>query len=104
MSGHNKHACDHSEAETQTAKAWAQGAQEVGEWGNAKVALDWYVPGQQMVWLILGIGSSILVTVTGHQCWHVITAGSFFGLFWTELTFITKVVPNSYTSSSQASV
>ena len=26
------------------------------------------------------------------------------GLFWTELNFITKVVPNSYTSSSQASV
>ena len=57
-----------------------------------------------VVCLILGIGSSILVTVTGRQCWHVITAGSFFGLFWTELTFITKVVPNSYTSSSQASV
>ena len=57
-----------------------------------------------VVWLILGIGSSIRVTVTGHQCWHVITAGSFFGLFWTELNFIIKVVPNSYTSSSQASV
>lgn len=57
-----------------------------------------------VVWLILGIGSSILITVTGHQYWHVITAGSFFGLFWTELNFITKVVPNSYTSSSQASL
>lgn len=57
-----------------------------------------------VVWLILGIGSSILITVTGHQYWHVITAGSFFGLFWTELNFVTKVVPNSYTSSNQASV
>ena len=57
-----------------------------------------------VVCLIFGIGSSILVTVTGRQFFHVITAGSFFGLFLTELNFITKVVPNSYTSSSQASV
>ena len=41
MSGDHKHEYDHSEAET--AKAWwAKGAQDpVGEWGNAKVALDW---------------------------------------------------------------
>ena len=40
MSEHDKHACNHSEAGT--AKAWAKGAQDpVGEWGNAKVALDW---------------------------------------------------------------
>ena len=40
MSEDHKHECDHSEAET--AKAWAKGAQDpVGEWGNAKVALDW---------------------------------------------------------------
>lgn len=57
-----------------------------------------------MVFLVFGIGSSILVTVTGYQQLHVIIAGSFVGLFYTELKFITKVVPASYTSSSQASV
>jgi len=57
-----------------------------------------------MVCLVLGIGSCVLVTTTGHQHLHVITAGGFFGLFLTELIFITKVVPASYTSSSQASV
>ena len=57
-----------------------------------------------MVFLVFGIGSSILVTVTGYQQLHVIIAGSFVGLFYTELIFITKVVPASYTSSSQASV
>jgi len=57
-----------------------------------------------MLCLALGVISSIIVTVTGYQQFHVTTAGGFFGLFLTELIFITKVVPASYTSSSQASV
>jgi hypothetical protein len=38
MSAYDKHECDDIGGEK--AKAWAKGAQEVGEWGHAKVALD----------------------------------------------------------------
>ena len=58
-----------------------------------------------VLFLILGIGSSILVTVTGYQQLHVFIAGGFVGLFFTELIFIIYVVPDSYnTGSNQASV
>ena len=55
--------------------------------------------------LVLGIFSSILVTVTGYQQLHVPTALGFVFLFFTELYFIIYVVPDSYnTDSNQASV
>ena len=58
-----------------------------------------------MVFLVLGIGSSILVTFTGQQHFHVFIAGGFVGLFFTELHFIIYAVPDSYnTGSNQASV
>ena len=58
-----------------------------------------------VLWLVLGIGSSILVTVTGYQQLHVPTALGFVGLFFTELYFIIYAVPDSYnTGSNQASV
>ena len=57
-----------------------------------------------LFWLASGVISSILVPFTGRQEWHVIIAGSFFFFFLTELKFITKVVFESYnTSSNQAS-
>ena len=58
-----------------------------------------------MVFLAVGIVSSIFVTGTGHQFIHVFIAGGFVGLFFTELIFIIYVVPDSYnTGSNQASV
>ena len=58
-----------------------------------------------VLFLILGIGSSILVTVTGYQQLHVPTALGFVFLFFTELYFIIYAVPDSYnTGSNQASV
>jgi len=56
-----------------------------------------------MLWLILGIVGGFLITFTGHQYWHVPTITGFIGLLWTELKFITIVVPESYTTSDQAS-
>eukprot|EP00978_Attheya_sp_CCMP212_P035723 scaffold157200_cov56-Attheya_sp.AAC.3 len=41
--------------------------------------------------LVIGIGSSLVLTKTGWQWLHVPTAGGFFGLFLSELVFVKKI-------------
>jgi hypothetical protein len=44
-----------------------------------------------LISLIIGVGSSLVLTRTGLQWLHVPTAGGFLGLFLTELLFVRKI-------------